>query len=216
VFKDDLQLDVADELFWDPKIDSAAIAAAADDDGRVTLRGTVGSFREKREAGKAAQRVFGVTGIDNQLQVRILDEDRRDDADIRGAVLQAMTLDSLVPVTIDATVTDGIVTLTGTAAWQFERDEADFVAANIAGVYDVEDEIELTTSPAAGDVRESIKSAFKRNARLDADDITVESYNGTVELTGAVSSWSEHDAAVDAAWAAPGVSSVKDRLLVEY
>ena len=38
---------------WDPKLDSQAIAVSADD-GAVTLRGTVGSFREKREAGKAS------------------------------------------------------------------------------------------------------------------------------------------------------------------
>ena len=52
----DLTADVSDELFWDPKLDSTAIAVSADD-GRVTLRGTVGSLREKREARKAAERV---------------------------------------------------------------------------------------------------------------------------------------------------------------
>jgi osmotically-inducible protein OsmY len=56
---DDLQLDVAAELCWDPKVDSQEIAVSADD-GAVTLRGTVGSFREKREAEKAAARVYGV------------------------------------------------------------------------------------------------------------------------------------------------------------
>ena len=73
---DDLQLDVAAELSWDPKLDSKAIAVSADD-GAVTLRGTVGSFREKREAGKAAARVYGVTEVSNELQVRMLDSSRR-------------------------------------------------------------------------------------------------------------------------------------------
>jgi osmotically-inducible protein OsmY len=217
VSKDDLQLDVADELLWDPKIDGAAIAASADDYGFVTLRGTVGSFREKREAANAALRVYGVTGVDNQLEVRVLDADRRDDADIRGAVLQALMLDSLVPSTVDATVSDGIVSLTGMANWQYERDEADFVAANILGVIAVEDEIELTVKgPSAGDVKQSIESAFRRDARLDADGVAVISHNGTVELSGVVSSWSEHDAALAAAWAAPGVTSVEDGLSVAY
>jgi hypothetical protein len=53
---------------WDPKIDNSAIAVSADD-GRVTLRGTVGSLREKREAKNAAARVFGVVSVDNQLEV---------------------------------------------------------------------------------------------------------------------------------------------------
>src|ERR1700751_3785157 len=75
---DDLQLDVAAELSWDPKVDRLAIAVSADD-GAVTLRGTVGSFREKREAGKAAARVYGVTEVSNELQVRMLDGSRRGD-----------------------------------------------------------------------------------------------------------------------------------------
>ena len=103
----DLQLDVAAELSWDPKVDSQEIAVSADD-GAVTLRGTVGSFREKREAGKAAARVYGVTEVSNELQVRMLDRSKRDDADLRGDVLQAFMLDSLVPMTVDAKVRDGV------------------------------------------------------------------------------------------------------------
>ena len=45
---DELRLDVEQELFWDPRVDNEAIAVSTDD-GDVTLRGTVGSFREKRE-----------------------------------------------------------------------------------------------------------------------------------------------------------------------
>lgn len=78
---DDLQLTVG-RAVPGSEVDGAAIAVSADDLGFVTLRGTVGSFSEKREAGKAAQRVFGVVGVNNELQVRILDEDRRDDADL--------------------------------------------------------------------------------------------------------------------------------------
>jgi osmotically-inducible protein OsmY len=63
----DLAADVSDELFWDPKIDNEEIAVSADD-GKITLRGTVGSLRQKREARKAAERVFGVISVDNQLQ----------------------------------------------------------------------------------------------------------------------------------------------------
>jgi osmotically-inducible protein OsmY len=103
----------------------------------VTLRGTVGSFREKREAKKAAERVYGVTKVNNELQVRLLNGVQRDDADLRGDVLQAMMLDALVPATIDVSVDDGFVTLTGNADWQYQRDEAEFVAANIVGVLDV-------------------------------------------------------------------------------
>jgi len=206
---------VNDELFWDPKIDNQEIAVSADD-GKVTLRGTVGSFREKREATKAVERVYGVKSVNNQLEVRILSESKREDADLRGDVLQALMLDSLIPKTVDAKVSDGFVTLTGTADWQYQRDEAEFVASNIAGAFDVFSEITLNPRPNAGDVRDKIKDAFKRNAKLDAEDISVTTSNGTVTVNGAVSSWAEHDEAIDAAWAAPGVTNVKDEIYVEY
>ena len=212
----DVVADVSDELFWDPKVDSDAIAVSAND-GKITLRGTVGSLREKREAKKAAQRVFGVTSVDNELKVRLLTDNRRADADLRGDVLQALMLDSLVPASVDAKVEDGFVTLTGTADYQYQRDEAEFVASNIVGALDVFDEIELThPTPDAGDVQESIKKAFKRNAAIDANDLTISTYNGTVAIDGTVGSWAEHDEALDAAWAAPGVTSVDDRMTVSY
>jgi osmotically-inducible protein OsmY len=112
-------------------VDSRAIAVSADD-GSITLRGRVGSFREKREAEKAAARVYGVTEISNELQV--LNGSRRDDADLRGDVLQALMLDSLVPKTVDAKVRGCFVTLTGTAEWQYQRDEAEFLTASVPGV----------------------------------------------------------------------------------
>jgi osmotically-inducible protein OsmY len=213
---DDLERSVADELFWDPKVDNGAIAVSADD-GVVTLRGTVGSFRQKREATQDAERIFGVKSVNNDLEVRILNQDRRDDADLRGDVLQALMLDGLVPSTIDAKVDDGMVTLTGTANWQFERDEAEFVASNVLGVVSVDDEIDLVpAAPSTGDVRHSIKKAMERNAKLDADSLSVDSSNGTITLDGTVSSWADHDEAVAAAWAAPGVTDVEDHILVAY
>jgi osmotically-inducible protein OsmY len=212
----DLAANVIDELYWDPKIDNTAIAVSADD-GTITLRGTVGSLREKREAQKAAQRVTGVVSVDNKLQVKLMNDEKRADAELRGDLLQALMLDSLVPSTVDAKVADGFVTLTGTADWQYQRDEAEYVTSNIVGTLDVVDEIELTRpKPDAGDVRESIKSAFRRNAALDADDLSVWTDNGTVTIEGTVSSWAQHDEAIDAAWAAPGVTSVHDDMTVAY
>jgi osmotically-inducible protein OsmY len=215
-FDNDLATDVSDELFWNPKVDNAALAVSASD-GKISLRGTVGSLREKREARKAAQRVFGVISVDNQLQLKLMNDEKRADAELRGDVLQALMLDSLVPKTVDAKVEDGFVTLTGTVDWQYQRDEAEFVASNIADALDVFDDIELKhATPNAGDVQESIKKAFKRNAAIDADDLSISTENGAVTINGNVSSWAEHDEALDAAWAAPGVTSVHDEMTVGY
>jgi osmotically-inducible protein OsmY len=207
---------VNEELHWDPKIDSEAIAVSADN-GVATLRGTVGSFREKRDASSSAERVYGVERIENALQVRLLDSAGRDDADLRGDVLKALMLDSTVPPTVDVTVDDGFVRLSGTAEWQYQRTEAETVAAKIHGVLDVWNDIVLTgPPPEAEDVEHSIKKAFKRSAKVDAQSLTVETSDRTVTLKGTVSSWAEHDEAVAAAWAAPGVQKVKDHILVAY
>lgn len=213
---DELKGQVTDELFWDPKVDNTAIAVSADD-GVVTLRGTVGSFREKLEARQDAKRVYGVRDVKNELQVRILDDNQREDAEVRGEVLQAMILDSTIPSTIDAKVDNGNVTLTGTAHWKYQTDEAEFVAGNVRGVVTVGNDVKLVSpGPTARDIHHSIKKALERNAKLDAESIDVESDDGTVTLRGEVSSWADHDQAVEAAWAAPGVTRVKDHILVLY
>ncbi len=141
----------------------------------------------------------------------------RIDADIRGDVLQALMLDSLVPGTVDAKVLDGEVTLTGTVDWQYQRDEADIVASNIVGALDVFNKIEIKNpKPNAGDLEDSIEKAFKRNATLDAEGLTVSTDNGVVTVKGTVGSWAEPNEAINAAWSAPGVTAVRDDLTVTY
>ena len=207
-----LRGDAEDELHWEPRIDNRAIAVSAAD-GIVTLRGTVGSFREKREAESAVKRVYGTKGVENKLEVRLLNEDRRNDAELRADVLQALMLDSLVPDTVDAKVDDGNVLLTGTAKHQHERSEAAYVAGNVKGVIWVQNDIALAVeTPKPADVQDAITKAFERDAKIDATRVSVDSNNGTVRLSGAVQSWAEHDAAVNAAWAAPGVEDVEDRI----
>jgi osmotically-inducible protein OsmY len=213
---DDLARDVTDELLWDPKVDNAEVAVSADD-GVVTLRGTVGGFRQKREAKRSAERVFGAKRVTNELQVRLLGEFGREDAELRGDVLQALMLDSFVPSSIDAKVQAGEVTLTGRADWQFQRDEAEFVAANVPGVTEVWDDVRLArNAPAAANIEESIRKAFMRNAKLAEEALAIDARNGTVTIEGSVGSWSEHDDAIAVAWASPGVVAVNDEILVVY
>jgi osmotically-inducible protein OsmY len=213
---EELKQSVSEELAWDPKVDEDRIAVYADE-GVVTLRGTVGSLRQKLDAKQDAERVHGVKHVTNELEVQVMNDERRDNADLRGDILQALSLNHLVPPTIDAAVHEGFVTLTGTANWQYEREEAETVASNVVGVISVTDEVRLVApGPTAHDVQHSIKKAMERNAKLDADSVSVETENGTVTLRGTVTSWADHDRAVDAAWAAPGVTRVKDHILVAY
>ena len=211
---EELARSVADQLYWDPKIDSQGVAVSAAD-GNVILRGTVGSFHQKAEATKAAERVRPVVAVRNQIDVQILTHERREDADLRGDVLEALMLDAQVPMTVDARVGNSCVVLTGEADWQYERDEAERVAGNVSGVREVVNAILLNGSTALGaDVERTIRRAFARSARLDAERLDVTVTDGTITLTGQVQSRPEHDEARAAAWSAPGVRSVDDRLTV--
>ncbi len=212
---DDLRCHVAAELSWDPQVGSEAIEVWATS-GTVTLRGTVASLRLKRAGGEAAARVRGVTRVANELRVHIPDKDRRDDEDLRGDVLEALMLDVSVPMTVDARARDGFVTLTGTARWHYQREAAECRTANVPGVTGVDNTITLTVIPGTGGARDAISAAFRRYAALDADRLSVEtSSDGLVMLSGTVSCWAAHDHAVAAAWSAPGVTQVDDRIRVE-
>jgi osmotically-inducible protein OsmY len=213
---DELRGCVLAELSWDPRVDSAGIAVAVLD-GAVTLRGVAGSVRAQREAENAARRVYGVTAVRCQLAVLALDNEDRDDADLRGDVLQALMLDVLLPMTIEARAREGVVTLTGTARWRFQRDEAEFLTAGVPGVTAIRNDIRLIPAPAEPDTGGAIRAAFARNARLRVSDLSVDlPAAGKVVLAGVVDSWAERDEAVATAWRAPGVTQVDDQIQIEY
>jgi osmotically-inducible protein OsmY len=213
---DELQVRVFEELRSDPKLATTSIAVAADS-GVVTLRGTAGALRQKIEAQRAAERVYGVKKVKNELEVQLIAGNRKEDAELRADVLQALILDSLVPSTVDARVRDGVVTLTGIADYQFQREEAERVVINMVGVVNLIDQIKIAhPTPDADDVKRTITESFERNATIDAGRVRVSTSNDTVILEGLVSSWAEHDAAVAAAWSASGVKHVDDRIEVTY
>jgi osmotically-inducible protein OsmY len=225
---DDLRRDVAAELCWDPQVGSPAIEVSAAS-GLVTLRGTVASLRHKRAGGNAAARVRGVTGVANELRVRIPDRDRRDDEDLCGDVLEALMLEASVPMTVDAQARDGFVTLTGSVEWHYQRAAAESRTAAVPGVAGIGNAIALAKAAKAAEAAEAAEAAdaraaadaigcaFRRDAMLDADRLSVEAFSGgLVILSGTVSSWAARDHAVAAAWSAAGVTDVDDRIGVEY
>ena len=212
---DDLRRDVAAELRWDPQVDGAAIEISAAS-GVVTLRGTVASLGHKRAGGNAAARVRGVTRVANELRVQIPDRDQRDDEDLRGDVLEALMLEGSVPMTVDAQAREGFVTLTGTVQWQYQREAAESRTASVPGVAGIDNAIALAHAPDARAAADAISCAFRRDAVLDNDGLSVETFSGgLVVLSGTVSSWAAHDHAMAAAWSAPGVTRVDDRIRVE-
>jgi osmotically-inducible protein OsmY len=130
----------------DQRISDPVEIAVSADGGTVSLRGTVGSFGERRAAVKDARNVEGVYDVIDELQVRLLDEYRREDSEIRGAALQILMWDIEVPAElIDVKVEDGWVTLKGGADFQFQSDAAFDDVATLYGVVGITNEIRVTT-----------------------------------------------------------------------
>jgi len=210
--RNDLQANVSAELDWEPRVDNSDVSVAVHE-GAVILCGSVGSLRHMREAQGAARRVRGVTSVSNYLKVRA--DAARVDAEIRNAVHEAFMLNATIPATIRAHVTNGVVHLAGTATWHYQREEAELVCATVPGVRGITDEIALVPVPASDDVQQSIMSAYRRNASLTLQLVSVDApASGIVILSGAVTSWSEHDGALATAWSAPGVTRVDDRIML--
>ena len=210
-----LETAVKEELDFEPKVDAESVAVQAAD-GTVTLRGTVGSFFEKRAAQKAAEGVWGVVKVDNKLEVHLLVGGRRDDAELRGDVLQALMPPCHGAEVDDASVYESIVTLSGEVERALSATRRCASPGTSAASSTSTDVVVTGPAPDTEDVQKSIKKAFKRNAKLDAKNVEVKSANGTVTLEGTVSSWPEHDEALEVAWAAPGVRDVDDQLRVSY
>ena len=125
-------------------------------------------------------------------------------------------LDVSVPMSVDARARDGVVTLTGTAQWHYQREAAESRTTGVPGVAGIDNAITLTQAPDAREAADAISAAFRRDAVLAAEVLSVEaSYGGLVIVSGTVSSWAAHDHAVAAAWSAPGVTRVDARIRVE-
>lgn len=209
-----LQRDVMDELVWDPSIDHAHIGVAAKG-GVVTLSGFVSNYAQKMTAEHAAERVQGVQGIAEELQIRFPFDPKTSDEEIARRVLDVFAWDVTIPKNkLTVTVEKGYVTLNGVLNWNYQKDAARKAAGKISGVTGVNNQIMLSDAAVAGDVRERIMAAFKRSATADASALRVTADGSTIKLSGTVHGRHERQVAERTAWAAPGVFFVEDNLVV--
>ena len=211
----ELQRDVTDELAWDPQIRNETIAIAVKD-GVITLAGVVGTYAQKIAAETAVEHVKGVRAIVNELSVKLLDEHERRDPDIAQAALYALLWDTEVPNDrITVKVSSGVVTLEGMVDWFYQKMAAERAVRYLTGVKGLINHVAVheTITPSA--VRQRIGDRLRRQAELDARDITVEVAGHRVTLRGAVHSLMEKRDVERAAYATPGVTTVENKLTVE-
>lgn len=206
---------ITDELDWTPSVKADRIGVALTD-GAVTLSGEVQSYPEKEAALRATMRVRGVTAVADEIVVRHA-WGVPEDADIAREAGAALDRSVTVPSgRVKAAVHDRAITLSGEVDWQYQREAARHAVAALKGVSAVWNTIRLkpsiVVSPA--EAKAKITAALVRNARVDAQHVKVAVTGSEISLTGTVSSWAERRQAENAAWFAPGVTEVDNRLTV--
>jgi osmotically-inducible protein OsmY len=212
----ELQEDVLKALEWEPGIDAAKIGVSVKN-GVTTLQGGVRSYFEKSTAEATARHVYGIRGVANDLTVTLDGFGPRTDSQIVEAVANAIASDSAVPLNaIKVTAADGWVTLHGEVDWQYQKSAAQIDAERRSGVKGVTNLINLRAKPRVSplDVKAKIEQAFKRSAEVDSAHVKVDVHDGQITLTGTVKSLHEREQAELAAWSAPGVTKVEDRITV--
>jgi osmotically-inducible protein OsmY len=210
-----IQRDVLAELQWDSRVQPNEVGVSVKR-GIVTLSGHVDSYYKKWAAEEAALRVR-VGAVANELEVKLPSSSERTDEEIAAAAVRAIESDALLGgKNLQIAVDSGWITVRGEVDWNFQKEDAERVLRRLWGVKGVTNLTTVKIRPAPTELKDEIEKALVRTAQLDARKISVDVHGAKVVLNGTVRSWAEREEAERAAWLAPGVMQVDNRVQVAY
>jgi osmotically-inducible protein OsmY len=208
--------DVLSELKYEPSIKTTDIGVLVKD-GAVTLTGFVATYGEKWHAVRAAKRVSGVRAVADDIKVKLADSHERTDGEIAASAADHISWLISVPKNkVDITVREGWISLKGQLEWWHQKYAVENAVHFLAGVKGVTNLITVNSTTSASEIKTLIEKAFARNALLESNKIKIETSGNSVTLKGKVKTYAEKDEAEQVAWAAPGVSSVENKIKVEW
>lgn len=211
----EIQKDVMDEISWQPFLKTSEIGVSVKG-GIVTLSGTVDAYSKKVAAENAAKRVAGVKAVAEDIDIEYTPQGKRNDTAIAAAVIDALKWHSAMQENkIKVKVENGWVTLEGDVEWEFQKNSARYMVENLHGVTGISNLIKIKPGVTPVEVTRKINSAFHRSATLDAGKIQVSVNGSKVTLKGTVRSYSEKKDAENAAWLAPGVTHVENKIEID-
>ena len=210
-----LRQDILDEFEFDPSFNAAHIGVLVDKNV-VSLTGHVESYAEKLAVLRSARRVKGVQAIADEIEVRFPNQPKTADDQIAQRATAILKWNAVVSnLPIDIVVHNGWITLSGRVNWYFERRAAENGVRELSGVRGITNSIIVQPQVDAANIKEKIESALKRHAEVEANGIRISVKGGDhVVLEGKVGNWDERRAVENAAWSAPGVAAVDDRLSI--
>ena len=221
----EIAADVRSKLRWDTLVRGGLIDVSVKE-GKVSLRGGVGSYVEKRRAFTDAW-VRGVTGVDDdglevqhwlpEQKLRIVPPNALTDARISAAIRDAVALDPRVMSSgIRVAVRDGVATLSGSVSSMKGRAAAEALSRATVGVKGVQNQLQIQPTKFVTDeeLTRRVKDSLVFDPVTDAYEIRVAVERGTVTLAGRVDSAYERAQATDVAAGIAGVKSVRNEIEV--